>query len=180
MTPRATSEQLVAAASAHVGAGVARVVHVGTGSGAIAIAVASACPHADVWATDNSRSAVLLARANARRHGLAGRSSSARATCSPPVPGQFDVIVANLPYLAASTATDYPELKANRSRRCSPLATASSSTAASSTPLQCVSPRMAFCFSNSDGAWSWPGTTSCRRSKPRSPLYLQNALPGPQ
>jgi release factor glutamine methyltransferase len=112
MTPRATSEQLVAAASAHVGAGVARVVDVGTGSGAIAIAVASACPHAEVWATDNSRSAVLLARANARRHGLAGRVFVRHGDLLAPVPGRFDVIVANLPYLAASTATDYPELKA--------------------------------------------------------------------
>jgi release factor glutamine methyltransferase len=112
MTPRAASEQLVAAVRAHIGAGVARVADVGTGSGAIAIAVANVCPHAEIWATDTSRDAVLLARSNARRHGLAGRVFVSQGDLLAPLPGRFDVIVANLPYLPASTATKYPELKA--------------------------------------------------------------------
>jgi release factor glutamine methyltransferase len=111
MTPRSTSEQLVAAACARVGDDGARVVDVGTGSGAIAIAVASACPHAEVWATDTSRNAVALAHANVRRHGLEGRVVVRLGDLLTPVPGRLDVIVANLPYVAASSAADHPELR---------------------------------------------------------------------
>ena len=112
MTPRPTSEQLVAAACAHVGDGEASVVDVGTGSGAIAIAIAIACPNAEVWATDTSPSAVRLARANVRRHGLAGRVFVRQGDLLAPVPGPVDVIVANLPYVPASSASDHPELAA--------------------------------------------------------------------
>ena len=112
MTPRVASEQLVVATRAHVGDGAARVVDVGTGSGAIAIAIAIACPDAEVWATDNSRTAVLLARANVRRHGLSRRVRVRRGNLLAPVPGRFDVIAANLPYLSASTAANHPELQA--------------------------------------------------------------------
>ncbi len=112
MTPRPASEQLVAAACARIGDGEARVVDVGTGSGAIAIAIARACPHAEVWATDTSLSAVRLARGNVRRHGLAARVVVRRGDLLAPVLGPFDVIVANLPYMPASSASDHPELKA--------------------------------------------------------------------
>jgi len=112
MTPRPTSEQLVAAACAHVGDGDASVVDVGTGSGAIAIAIAIACPNAEVWATDTSPSAVRLTRANVRRHRLAGRVFVGQGDLLEPVPGPADVIVANLPYVPASSASDHPELKA--------------------------------------------------------------------
>jgi release factor glutamine methyltransferase len=110
MTPRVTSERLVEAARAWIGDSPARVVDVGTGSGAIAIAIAVACPLTEVWATDNSRSAVALARANVRRHGLAGRVSVRQGDLLSSVPGQFDFIVANLPYLPAASAADHPEL----------------------------------------------------------------------
>lgn len=110
MTPRATSEQLVDAARSRIGGGAARVVDVGTGSGAIGIAIAIACPSAEVWATDISRSAVLLACANVRRHALAGRVHVRHGDLLEPVPGQFDVIVANLPYLPTSSAADHSEL----------------------------------------------------------------------
>jgi release factor glutamine methyltransferase len=111
MTPRPTSEQLVAAAWAHVGDGQARVVDVGTGSGAIAIAIAIACPSAEVWATDTSPSAVRLARTNVLRHGLAGRIFVRQGDLLAPVPGPADVIVANLPYVPKWSASDHPELK---------------------------------------------------------------------
>jgi release factor glutamine methyltransferase len=111
MTPRPTSEQLVAAAAARVGARRARIADVGTGSGAIAIAIATICPRAEVWATDASRWAVALARANVRRHHLQSRVLVRRGDLLDPVPGLLDVIVANLPYLAASAAADHPELE---------------------------------------------------------------------
>jgi release factor glutamine methyltransferase len=112
MTPRDASEQLVAAACAWVGSGPARICDVGTGSGAIAIAIARECPEAVVWATDTSRCAVALARANVRRHGLEGRVIVEHGDLLDPVPGELDVIVANLPYLPLELALRRPELAA--------------------------------------------------------------------
>jgi release factor glutamine methyltransferase len=110
MTPRAASEQLVATARARLAGRPARVADIGTGSGAIAIAIAIACPNAEVWATDISRSAVVLARANVRRHRLEDRVFVRQGDLLTPVPGPLDLIVANLPYLAASTAAQHPDL----------------------------------------------------------------------
>jgi HemK-like putative methylase len=111
MTPRPASEQLVAAAVERVGARPARIADVGTGSGAIAIAIATACPRAEIWATDASRSAVALARENVRRHRLQGRVVVRRGDLLGSVPGLLDLIVANLPYLADSSVADFPELE---------------------------------------------------------------------
>ena len=111
MTPRPASEQLVGAAVACVGCGAARVADVGTGSGAIAVAIAKACPRAEVWATDVTSAAVALARANVRRHRLQGRVFARRGDLLDPVTGSFDVIVANLPYIAAGAAACHPELE---------------------------------------------------------------------
>jgi release factor glutamine methyltransferase len=80
MTPRPASERLVAVARARLVGRRARVADVGTGGGAIAIALE--LPDVEVWATDTSRNAILLARANVRRHGLETASSSVGATCS--------------------------------------------------------------------------------------------------
>jgi release factor glutamine methyltransferase len=110
MTPRPASEQLVACALELVGDRPARVVDVGTGSGAIAIAAAA--PEAEVWATDTSRSAVALARRNARRHGLQDRVSVRHGDLLEPVPGPVDVIVANLPYLSRASALQNTDLAA--------------------------------------------------------------------
>ena len=111
MTPRATSERLVAEACMRID-GAARVADVGTGSGALAIAIATARPEAQVWATDVDARAVRLARANVVRLGLAGRVRVRRGDLLEPVPGPLDVIVANLPYLAAATAASHPDLRA--------------------------------------------------------------------
>jgi release factor glutamine methyltransferase len=110
MTPRPASERLVAAAGAHVGARRARIADVGTGSGAIAIAIATVCPRAEVWATDASRCAVELAHENVRRHRLEGRVVVQHGDLLGPVPGSLDLVVANLPYVALSSASVHPEL----------------------------------------------------------------------
>jgi release factor glutamine methyltransferase len=111
MIPRRATERLAAAAVARVGGRRARVAHVGTGSGAIAVAVASACPHAAVWATDTSFPALALARANVRRHGLEARVFVRHGDLLDSVPGLLDVVVANLPYIPASTETQHPDLR---------------------------------------------------------------------
>ena len=111
MIPRPASEQLVAAAIACVGGRRARVADVGTGSGAIAVAIADACPRVELWATDTSFPAVALARANVRRHGLEERVFVRHGDLLDSVPGLLDLVVANLPYIPASTATQHPDLQ---------------------------------------------------------------------
>jgi release factor glutamine methyltransferase len=110
MTPRPASEQLVAAACARLGGGPARVADIGTGSGAVALAIASACPDVEIWATDISPSAIALARANVRRHRLQDRVFVRHGDLLKPIPRPVDLIVANLPYVAASSAAQHPDL----------------------------------------------------------------------
>ncbi len=76
-----------------------RVLDMGTGSGAIALAIADELPDCEVVATDTSPAALEVARANAERLGLAGRVKVVEGTL-PPDPGEIDLIVANLPYVA--------------------------------------------------------------------------------
>jgi release factor glutamine methyltransferase len=99
MTPRPATEQLVAAAAARIGPGSARVADVGTGSGAIAVALALAAPRTEIWASDVSAAAVLLARANAHRFGVEDRVHVVHCDLLEELPGGLDLIVANLPYL---------------------------------------------------------------------------------
>jgi release factor glutamine methyltransferase len=99
MTPRPATEQLVAIAAARIGGRPARVADVGTGSGAIAVSLADVATRAEIWASDVSAAAVLLARANAHRCGVADRVHAVRGDLLEPLPGELDLIVANLPYL---------------------------------------------------------------------------------
>jgi release factor glutamine methyltransferase len=111
MTPRAASERLVAESCARIGSRAARIADVGTGSGAIAIAIATRCPNALVWATDNDRRAVALARINVHRHRLDDRVFVRPGDLLEPVSMPVDLIVANLPYLAAASAGEHAELR---------------------------------------------------------------------
>lgn len=110
MTPRPATEQLVAAAAVRVAERPARIADVGTGSGAIAVSLALAAPFAEIWATDLSAAAVLLARANAHRLGVGDRVHVVRGDLLERVPGELDLIVANLPYLPSDDRAGHPEL----------------------------------------------------------------------
>ncbi len=76
-----------------------RVLDVGIGSGAIALAIADELPGCEVVATDTSAAALEVARANAERLGLADRVELIEAMLPSDTDG-FDLVVANLPYVA--------------------------------------------------------------------------------
>jgi len=116
MTPRPATEAVVEAAVATLGDRAARVADVGTGSGAIAAALASRLPHVTIEATDSSRAAVALARANIERLGLAQRVTVRHCDLLDGVAGQLDVVVANLPYLSSEEASRFPDLASEPTR----------------------------------------------------------------
>jgi release factor glutamine methyltransferase len=84
----------------------ASVLDVGTGSGAIALAVADELPACTVTATDTSPGALEVARANAERLGFTDRVEFIEGII--PDKGEFDLILANLPYVAER---DWPSLQ---------------------------------------------------------------------
>jgi release factor glutamine methyltransferase len=101
----------------------ATVLDVGTGSGAIALAIADELPSCEVTATDTSTGALEVARTNAERLGLGervrflpgtwpdasgtGGEAPTPAEASGPAEPRFDLILANLPYVAEP---DWPSL----------------------------------------------------------------------
>lgn len=106
LIPRPETELLVEIALERAPA---TLLDVGTGSGAIALAVADELPACEVTATDTSAAALTVARANADRLGLADRVCFLDGTL--PLEGTFDLVLANLPYVAeADWASLQPEV----------------------------------------------------------------------
>ncbi len=99
LIPRPETELLVELALGVVAPG-ARVCDVGTGSGCIAIAIANARPSAEVVACDRSPAALAVAAGNLERHRLSDRVTLVESDLLAAVPGHFDVIVSNPPYVA--------------------------------------------------------------------------------
>lgn len=98
LIPRPETEELLQhALGALRGLGGPRVLDVGTGSGALALAIQARVPAAEVWATDLSADALALARENAARLGLTVRFRQGHLHAG--LPGPFDVLVSNPPYL---------------------------------------------------------------------------------
>ena len=91
-----TPGSALAAAPVH-----ARIADIGTGSGCIAVAIARWLPAADVVAVDASEAALAVARRNAARHEVAGRVRFLQTDLLSGVPGLFDAVVANPPYVPA-------------------------------------------------------------------------------
>src|SRR3954465_2699752 len=94
LIPRPDTETLVEVALSLVPEG-GRVHDVGTGSGAVALAMKAERPDLVVTASDASVDAVEVARENARRLGL----DVALSVTDGLPPGDYDLVVANLPYV---------------------------------------------------------------------------------
>src|SRR6266446_9793697 len=78
-----------------------RVLDVGTGSGVIVLTLAKEFSQAEISGVDISDDALALARENAKRLGLNQRVRLKKSNLLRDIEGTFDLIVANLPYIAA-------------------------------------------------------------------------------
>jgi len=103
LVPRPETEELVELliSKFQVPSSKSRIIDVGTGSGVIALSLAAKFREAEIHASDISDDALALARENAIRLNLGDRVQFLRSNLLEAVNGTFDLIVANLPYIAA-------------------------------------------------------------------------------
>ena len=101
LVPRPETEELVGFLTSNDEHRTSNIVDVGTGSGVIALSLASKFPEAQIVAVDVSEEALSLARENADRLRLSERVQFLQSDLLEAVDGKFDLIVANLPYIAA-------------------------------------------------------------------------------
>jgi release factor glutamine methyltransferase len=101
LVPRPETEELVEFLISNDEHRTSNIVDVGTGSGVIALSLASKFREAQITAIDVSEEALSLARENAERLGLSERVRFLQSDLLEAVDGKFDLIVANLPYIAA-------------------------------------------------------------------------------
>jgi release factor glutamine methyltransferase len=134
LIPRPETEHVVEVALERIGAAQRQapltIADVGTGSGCLAVALARELKDSEIIATDISEPALVVARRNAKRHGVEARiqfercnlldvcfdqddgkalvpeDASYRAAPFSPV---FDLIVSNPPYIGRGEAADLPQ-----------------------------------------------------------------------
>ncbi|MEM8657398.1 MAG: peptide chain release factor N(5)-glutamine methyltransferase [Pseudomonadota bacterium] len=104
LDPRPETETIVA--TALEGPPVARILDLGTGSGILAISLLVEWEAATAVAVDLSPAALKIAGENAQTHGVDGRMTLIEGSWFDKVDGQFDLIVSNPPYIAASEFVD--------------------------------------------------------------------------
>ena len=109
LIPRPETELLVERAIAWLQAhpDCRHAVDVGTGSGCIGIALAANVPDLQVMASDISPAAVEMARQNALKNGVGQRMEFLCCDLFPP-DVEFNLIVANLPYIPTQTLQKLP------------------------------------------------------------------------
>ena len=123
LIPRPETERLVELATAEVMHGLGargrayeplRVADVGTGSGAVAVALAAALRRlnavdaVEITATDISDDALDVAKANAVAHAVGDRISFALTDLLPPSAEEFELVLANLPYVRSDAMSSLP------------------------------------------------------------------------
>src|SRR5437763_792325 len=101
LVPRPETEHLVELLQSKITNRKLKILDVGTGSGVIALSLAAKFPEATVIATDISEDALNLARENAERLGLTSRVEFLHGDLLTYVNHVYDLLVANLPYVAA-------------------------------------------------------------------------------
>ena len=99
LIPRPETEELVELILAKTADDLKNVIDIGTGSGAIAIALKKNRPNWHMVATDISAPAIQVAHSNAVE--LASDIEFIESDVFENVPGQFDIIVSNPPYIGA-------------------------------------------------------------------------------
>jgi release factor glutamine methyltransferase len=105
LIPNPDTEVLVqrAVELARQAGGPVRVADVGTGSGCIAISIAHYAPNVQVVASDVDPLALEVAARNVAAHGLDDRIQLVCGDLMAPFTGSFDLVCANLPYVAAGS-----------------------------------------------------------------------------
>ncbi len=114
LDPRPDTETVVEAVLAALPDGDAPqcILDLGTGTGCILIALLSELPNSVGVATDISHQALIAARDNARRAGVANRCRFIQADWLNGIGGCFDVVVSNPPYIPqAELALLSPEVR---------------------------------------------------------------------
>ena len=100
LIPRPETEELAATiVSENAGRKGLSVLDIGTGSGAIAVTLAKNLPGASVTALDVSEEALAVASENAESNKVAIRFLKFDILCETPLPGRYDLIVSNPPYV---------------------------------------------------------------------------------
>lgn len=110
LVPRPESEVLVDEASRVIKDSSSKILDVGTGSGCLAISVGLKHPNANITACDISDRALSVAKENALN--LGSKIKFIQSNLLSNVDKNFDVIIANLPYISRTWTDLSPELKA--------------------------------------------------------------------
>lgn len=97
LDPRPETETVIVEALKHPAA---TVLDLGTGSGILAVTLMAEWPKAQALATDISPAALAVAGKNAAHYDIGDRLSFAQSNWFEGVQGEFDLIVANPPYIA--------------------------------------------------------------------------------
>lgn len=79
-----------------------RILDIGTGSGALLLALLSELPKATGVGTDISADALSIAHANASKLGFADRASFVACDIATDLPGPFELMVSNPPYIRSA------------------------------------------------------------------------------
>ena len=85
-----------------------RVLDLCTGNGSLAVLAAMAWPDVTVLATDVSADALTVAALNIKRHALESRITLAQGDGLKAVPGRFDLILCNPPYVTQQSLAALP------------------------------------------------------------------------